>query len=161
MTKRILIIAFILVSLALAASTVYYYLQYLSSVKELARLRVVEEVNSPLEGQVVQQQMIIDSLDQEIAALQKEVIDTSIQIQLGMFQSFDLSIFEEQYHSIHQEEVDGLHVILMRGFRSIDSAELALQKLKTLGFKGAFIVEPESFTTAEAHESNHRNEATF
>lgn len=162
MIKRLLLFFWILLTLALVGGTAYFYLQYNSLRMDVARLRVVEDVNSPLEMQVVQQQILLDSLDRSLAKLKAEYeSDSSIQIQLGMFQNFDLSLFQKQYQSIVQEEKDGMHVILMRGFTSIDSAELALQKLKTLGFKGAFIVDPSVDSSLINGQPSTGNEATF
>lgn len=66
---------------------------------------------------------------------------SSIQIQLGLFRSFDISAYQEQYHALHQESKDDLNVVLMRGFTDIQAAESALKQIKKLGIKGAFIVE--------------------
>lgn len=128
---------------------IYSYLLAHSLNKTLARLNIVEEVNQPLEIQVVKQQILLDSLNNELDK-QKVAIEfyntfsdsakgVYFEIQLGMFSQFELNAYVKNLYRLRQENKENMNLILLGRFTSLSDAEEALKKIKELGLKTAFI----------------------
>ena len=155
-------------TLLLGAWAVYSYLQLKTQQVQLAGLEQVEDVNGPMEEQVVLQQLLLDSLLSSNVALKNELKKLELfqdsaqgiyfEVQLGIFKHYDLSAFEREMVHLRQENAEGHQIILLGRFRDIQKAETFQKELLKLGLKttylagrinGQFVTKDEAISALE------------
>ena len=149
-SSRIAIIVLSLVLLTAVAFLIYGYLLNKDLNRRLLGLQVVEEVNQPLEKELVHQQIQLTSLGNTIDSLRSELQgyqrynDSAkgvfYEVQVGKFRHFSIAEYREQLINLRQGQEEELNVILLGRFTALEEAEELLKKVKKLGFSTAFVI---------------------
>jgi hypothetical protein len=149
-TYRILTFVFLLLFLAAASWGVYQYLIVHSQSDRITELSRYQDINGPLESQVVQQQIELDSLRTALGELELELqplqrySDSAqgvfFEVQIGQFRYFDINAYTHGTIDLRQSKELDVNKILIGRYESHEEA-LALQSLlRKFGFKTAFVI---------------------
>lgn len=147
---KIATLVLVILLLASISWSVYSYLIIKKQSNTISRIEQIEQINSPLELQVVKQQMAIDSINRLQLDLKSKLDALAIysdsaqgiffEIQLGKFKQFSLDQYLDNLIELRQERQEDYNTILLARFKTIEEAEDLLQHLKKLGLRTAFIV---------------------
>lgn len=117
---------------------------------KIASLTKVEAVNKPLENQVVQSQLFIDSMQLALSALEGKLADLQrfdpnaegvfFEVQLGIFKYFSLDHYQDYLIELRQYDSSNHHFILLGRFDRPEPAHQLVQELKKLGLRNCFVV---------------------
>lgn len=147
--KTLFWITLILLAISLAWS-VYSYLVIRKSYSILGKAQRLEEINTPLEKQLVHQQLEMDSITTALQNAENELRELEnyreptngvfFEVQVGKFKKFSIAEYKASLIEIHTETSEDMETILLGRFKSLDEAERFLSNMKELGFKSAFVI---------------------
>ncbi len=148
--KHRLNIVLIILLIASVGFNAFLYLKLRSKEAKITSLQKVQEVNGPLEEQLVNSQFYIDSLIgvnetiqnhlSDIQRLDPEAPGVFFEVQMGIFKQFSLNNYRDYLIELRQVDSAEHHFILLGRFDQLSAAEDFVQELKKLGFRSCFVV---------------------